>query len=87
MQELGTSPGDRAGEGEAVGDSEAPTPRGGWGERGWMAGVQMRSTVLRWADWTASGALDWDFPRSAEGGKTNKKRETEGSRRERKERG
>lgn len=75
MQELGTSPGDRVGEGEAVGDSGALTPRGGWGERGWKVGVQMRSTVLRRADWTASGALDWGFPRSAEGGRENKNRD------------
>lgn len=42
------------------------TPRGGWGEKGWMVGGRMRSTVPRRTDWTASGALDWGFPHSGE---------------------
>lgn len=61
-------------EGEAVCDSGVLTPRGGWGEKGWMVGVQMRSAVLRRTDWTASGALDWGFPRSAEGNRKDRRR-------------
>lgn len=54
--------------GGAVSEFEVLTPRGVWGERGWMVGGQMRLAVPRQTDWTASGALDWDFPHSAEGG-------------------
>lgn len=44
------------------------TPRVGWGETGWMVGGRMRLAAPRRTDWTASGALDWGFPRSGEGG-------------------
>lgn len=51
-------------EGEAAADLEVLTPTAGWGEKESMAGVQMRSAVLKRTDWTASGALDWGFPHS-----------------------
>ena len=53
--------------GEAVSDLGVLTPRAGWGEMGWMEGGQMRLAVPKQTDWTASGALDWGFPHSAEG--------------------
>lgn len=54
--------------GEVVSDLGVLTPRDGWGEKGWMVGGQMRLAVPRQTDWTASGALDWGFPHSEEGG-------------------
>ncbi len=53
--------------GEAVSDLGVLTPRDGWGETGWTVGGRMRLAVPRQTDWTASGVLDWGFPRSAEG--------------------
>lgn len=50
--------------GEVVSDLGVLTPRGGWGEMGWMVGGQMRLTVPGQTGWTASGALDWGFPHS-----------------------
>lgn len=35
--------------------------------KGWTVGERMRLAVPRRSDWTASGALDWGFPHSAEG--------------------
>lgn len=58
-------------EGEVVSDLGVLTPRGGWGEMGWMVGGRMRLAVPTQTDWTASGALDWGFPHSAEGGVEN----------------
>lgn len=57
--------------GEVVSDLGVLTPRGGWGEMGWMVGGQMRLAVPGQTGWTASGALDWGFPHSAEGGVEN----------------
>lgn len=54
--------------GEVVSDLGVLIPRAGWGEMGWMVGERMRLAVPRQSDWTASGALDWGFPHSAEGG-------------------
>lgn len=51
---------------EAVYDLEALTPMGVWGETGWMVVGRMRLAVPRQTDWTASGALDWDFLHSTE---------------------
>lgn len=51
-------------EDETVSDFGVLIPRGGWEEKGWMVGVQMRLAVPRRTDWTASGALDWGFPHS-----------------------
>lgn len=34
-----------------------------------MVGGRLRLAVPGQSDWTASGALDWGFPRSAEGGR------------------
>lgn len=42
-------------------------PMAGWGAKGWTVGERMRLAVPRQSDWTASGALDWGFPHSAEG--------------------
>lgn len=50
--------------GEAVSDFGVLTPRGGWGEKGWMVGGQMKLAVPTRTDWTAFGALDWGFPHS-----------------------
>lgn len=50
--------------GEVVSDLGVLTPRAGWGEKEWMVGGRMRLAVPRQTDWTASGALDWGFPRS-----------------------
>lgn len=55
-------------EDETVSDFGVLIPRGGWEEKGWMVGVQMRLAVPRRTDWTASGALDWGFPHSVQGG-------------------
>lgn len=55
-------------EGEAASDSGVPTPKGGWGETGWTEGGRTRSAAPRRTGWTASGASDWGFPRSGEGG-------------------
>lgn len=57
--------------GVVVYDLGVLTPRAGWGEMGWMVGEQMRLAVPTQSDWTASGALDWGFPHSAEGGVEN----------------
>lgn len=53
---------------ETVSDFGVLIPRGGWEGKGWMVGAQMRLAVPRRTGWTASGALDWDFPHSGEGG-------------------
>lgn len=37
--------------------------------------MQTRSAVPRRTDWTASGALDWGFPRSAGGERRERRRE------------
>lgn len=58
--------------GEVVSDLGVLTPKGGWGEMGWTVGGLMRLVVPRRTDWTASGALDWGFPHSAEGGVENR---------------
>lgn len=52
------------GGGEAVSDFGVLTPRGGWGEKGWMVGGRMKLAVPTLTDWTAFGALDWGFPHS-----------------------
>lgn len=69
--ELGISPGGSVCGGEVVSDLGVLIPRAGWGEMGWMVGERMRLAVPRQSDWTASGALDWGFPHSAEGGVEN----------------
>lgn len=69
--ELDISLGDSVCGGVVVSDLGALTPKAGWGEMGWMVGEQMRLAVPTQSDWTASGALDWGFPHSAEGGGEN----------------
>lgn len=72
------------GEGVVVSGLGVLTPRAGWVEKGWMVGGRMRLAVLRLTDWTASGALDWGFPHSAQrdvedGGNTEKECERGGT--------
>lgn len=69
--ESGISPGGNGCGGEAVADLGVLIPMAGWGETGWMVGGRMRLAVPRQSDWTASGALDWGFPHSAERGVEN----------------
>lgn len=69
--ESGISPGGNGCGGEAVSDSGVLIPMAGWGETGWTVGERMRLADPRLSDWTASGALDWGFPHSAERGAEN----------------
>lgn len=54
--------------GETISCLEVPTPKGEWGEKGWMAVGRKKLAVPKQHDRTASGALDWGFPHSGETG-------------------